>query len=232
MVIKIFGDSHTSALKGALKESYVDSNVRLDVQWLKLGKFGDVDFEEALEQVKELESNDLLVISIWGTLHNVFGLLKQDPPFSFYAEKLEGPGELIPTNTLKTLFRNKIESNKRVIELIKAANCKVVHLSTPPPKGDQAFLLELASRKSTKYHDMEINSDSLNSPSYRLGLWKFEMEILASCLATHDVELMEVPVETVDKDGFLKSEFYDMDFTHANIAYGKEVIKMLEGFYK
>ncbi|MBQ4831531.1 hypothetical protein J8L84_19805 [Alteromonas sp. MMG017] len=229
MVIKIFGDSHTSAINRALQSGSFPPNLAIDAKWLKLGKLGDIEFEDALEEVRALSENDLLVISILGTLHNVFGLLKQNPPFAFFYDKLEGPGDLIPTNTLKQLFLGKIEANKRVFELIEAANCKVVHLSTPPPKGDQEFLLDIAARKNTKYRDMEIHAASLNSPSYRLGLWKFEMSVLESCLNHHGVEIVSVPSSTIDSDGFLKPEFYDTDFTHANCEYGKEVIKVLEG---
>ena len=89
--VLIIGTSHTRAISDALIEQHVERGADMGAHWLQQEQagrsVGDLSFQEALETVAALESDDLFVLSIYGTLHNVFGLLVHEYPFWIAAGK-------------------------------------------------------------------------------------------------------------------------------------------------
>jgi len=131
--IFIFGDSHTRALKDALNNyDLPDSSLRFDIHWKLKEKngtvFGDLRYEDALTIASELTEGDLLVISLLGTSHNEFGLIKHEIPFYLSGavrNKLAGAeGCLIPVNLMRDMFADLCRKNKLIPQLKKTTRAK------------------------------------------------------------------------------------------------------------
>lgn len=231
--IYILGDSHTASIKKAYENNKGILCGKADyyIEWLNLGAHGTLKLEDALVKVKELQDEDILILTLAGTSHIIDGLLVSDPPFTFVTDEgisVVKDAEIIPINVLRKYLNQKVKSNTSLLKLINNSNCRKFHLSTPPPKGNQEYLLNLGSNKKSKYRGMHISENTLNSPEFRIALWRLEMEEVEKELEAYSVKLLPVPTKALTKNGFLDEHCYSEDFTHANEVYGKYVLEMME----
>jgi hypothetical protein len=234
--IFIFGDSHTNALKKALNGYELpDSSVNFDVHWMLSEKNGtvrgDLRYEDALAIVSELTDKDLLVISLLGTGHNIFGLIKHDIPFYFSdTDQCQcdiSHNQLIPISLMHDMFIEFCKKNKKIPDLKKATMARVVHLMTPPPKGDNDYI----KSKIESYRDKVVAGvHDINPADTRLKLWNIEMDALQVVCRSYDISVLSPPVDAITDAGFLKKEFYGDDATHVNSSYGKLVINKIIDF--
>jgi len=231
--IFIFGDSHTRALKDAHNNfKFLEPSLNLNIHWMLSVKNGmvrgDLRYEDALTIASNLSENDLLVISLLGTSHNLFGLIEHEIPFFFSdADQSEHNGpekHLIPFNLMYDMFVEFSKKNKRIPELRKATKAKVIHLMTPPPKGDNDFI----KSKISRYRDKVLGEHSINSPTIRLKLWQIEMQALQNVCEEYGIYIVPTPEPAFDTGGFLRADYYGGDATHANMKYGKLVLSQLE----
>ncbi len=231
--IFVFGDSHTRALKDAHKDfKLLEPSLNFEIHWMLSEKNGairgDLRYEDALTTASDLLESDLLVISLLGTGHNIFGLIEHDIPFYLwddYQSEHSAPGkDLIPINLIYDMFIDFCKKNKRILELKKGTKAKVVHLMTPPPKGENDYI----KSKISRYRDKVIGDYAINPPKIRLKLWQLEMKALRDICEDYDIEILPPPECAIDDAGFLKIDYYGSDATHANIKYGKLVLSQLE----
>ena len=231
--IFIFGDSHTIALKDAQNDyKFSKPYLNLDIHWMLSEKNGvvrgDLSYKDALTCASELCESDLLVISLLGTSHNVFGLIEHEIPFFFSnADQSEHNGpekHLLPINLMYDMFVEFSKKNKRIPELKKATKAKVIHLMTPPPKGDNDFI----KSKISRYRDKVLGEHSINAPTIRLKLWQIEMQALQKVCHEYGIYVAPTPAPAFDTGGYLGADYYGGDATHANMKYGKLVLSELE----
>jgi hypothetical protein len=173
-MIVIIGDSHTIALRNATSIKGEDTRVH----WLNFGrgasaKFGDLTLDEGKELVQSLGTNDLLVLSLGGNAHNIFGLLRHERAFDVHAEsqdvlELDTQTECIPYNLLREHFEKIFLSNKVLIDYIETMTGTCAFLAPPPPKNADAKLIEKAKR----YNGVQLDEFTLNPAARRLRLWK------------------------------------------------------------
>jgi hypothetical protein len=171
----------------------------------------------------------MMVISIAGGLHNVVGLLRHEKPFDVFTRgeetmTLAEGCVVVPENVLWDVFKVMTETNKKIAALRNKARCRLYHLATPPPKEDGGFITARIGR----YRDRLVAEAGLNHAATRLKLWKLEMRVLAHLCAHWSMQLLLPPAEAQTTEGFLKSEYYADDATHANAAYGELVLRQLE----
>jgi hypothetical protein len=234
MRIIIIGDSHTRALKNHMERSQDFNNYKnlYEIYWLtsakneKNGKrHGDLSFEKAKELISTLTEEDCLVFSLLGTAHNIYGLLKHNIPFTTCKHTHIANQELIPYNVIKQFYLDFMKKNKS-IDILRsiASRCKLIHMSTPPPKRSNQFIME----NSHAYRDISVNEVTLNENTNRLAMWQIEMDALATYCIEAGMEILPPPKEVLDEEGFLKDIYYSSDATHANIKYGRQVIAQLE----
>jgi hypothetical protein len=234
--VLVLGDSHTQALASAHKaragREPKPDDVQFEIHWLAKRKreirIGDLELAEADERATQLQSDDMMVISIAGTLHNVLGLLQHDKPFDLYTRgESTTPVEgrvVVPENALWDMFKGMTDPKKKILALRRKARCPVYHLATPPPKEDGEFIKARVAR----YRDRLVAEAGVNAPATRLKLWKLEMRVLAHVCAEASMHLVLPPVEAQTPEGFLKPEYYCNDATHANAGYGELVLRRLE----
>ena len=239
--IYIFGDSHTDAIKKALKSAAdLDFN-KLNLEAYRYSKIknekeiGDISEENILQIVSSLKPEDLVVSTIGGNQHQIVSLIQHPSPFDFYSREasplpIDLGKTIIPFNQFFDYFFNGIvngKDGKRLLNLKNHAPCKVVHLVPPPPKKDTDHII--------KFHESHFEKNSLaekgvSAPELRLKMWKLQVDILKKFAHDYGFELLSPPEEAVDPDGFLSYAFYANDATHANPLYGQLVLKQLEIF--
>lgn len=229
------GDSHTQALKKAqgARPSDVQEKVQFDINWLMTKKGdtirGNLPREDAKIIAASLTPSDAVVLTIAGTLHNIFGLLRHERPFDLLdPEEKDGTilneTMLVPANVLWDLFHTKAGNNQLIKDLREAAYCPVYHLSTPPPKEDNQYI----EARVVRYRERQVSEVGINSSCTRLKLWKLEMRVLEQLCIEWGMLLLPPPAGSQTAEGYLKHEFYADDATHANAAYGELVLKQLE----
>lgn len=233
--VLVVGDSHTRALAKAhearSERTPRPEGIQFDINWLakRDGSRGDLPLADALERASLLQGDDMMVISVLGTLHNVFGLLQHEQPFDLFSRDDEAmtlaEGRLVvPENALWDMFREANERNGSIAALRSKARCRVYHLATPPPKEDSEFIMA----RTARYHERSIAEAGVNLASIRLKLWKLEMRVLAQLFTEWNVHLVLPPAEAQTAHGFLKPDYYANDATHASAAYGELVLRQLE----
>ena len=173
--------------------------------------------------------DDIVVISLLGTLHNILGLLQHEEGFDFYlpensAKDVCGEVTLIPNACLSAKFDELMRRNKLLAEIAKHAPCSVYHLSTSAPKKSNHFIADHASI----YRGEEVSEANITLPNLRLKLWKIEMSILEKLCLEWGLKFLTVPEYALCDDGFLKECFYADDVTHANTKYGELVLEKLK----
>lgn len=233
--ILVLGDSHTQALARAYEaragREPKDDDVQFDINWLLKAdrSRGDLELAVALERAALLRPEDVLVISLAGTLHNSFGLLQHDERFDLFtpgdeAMTLAEGCVVVPENALWDAFKVTAEPNKKLVALRKKARCAMYHLATPPPKEDNGFI----AARLARYRGRSAAEAGVNNASTRLKLWKLEMRVLAHLCGAWTLHFLPPPAEAQTSAGFLRPEYYGNDATHANDAYGELVLRQLE----
>ncbi len=232
--VLVLGDSHTQALAQAHEARTAQGAVQFDINWLakRDGERprGNLEMADALERAALLQPGDIIAISILGTLHNIYGLLRHEQPFDVFdtgdeTMALEEGCSVVPEKALWDMFKDTSEQyRKKTAALRSRAGCHVYHLATPPPKEDNEFIASRIKR----YRGRSAAEAGVNHPSTRLKLWRLEMRVLAELCAEWTVRFLPAPAEAQTPDGFLKPEGYANDATHANAAYGELVLRQLE----
>jgi hypothetical protein len=228
--ILVIGDSHTRAIANGYTQLGVPGTP-IEIHWLKTEKNGTTRGElpeaEALEKIAALEPDDLLVVSLHGTYHNVVGLLQHDTPFwvcgTDDTEPVPRGHVLITRSAFQETFRHRAARAKRVAGLLKACRARKVHLMTPPPKGDTAYI----ESRLQKYRERVVSDVGVTDAVVRMRLWQLEADALREVAAAEGAELVMPPPECVDPGGFLSPAYYGPDATHANAAYGASVLRQL-----
>jgi hypothetical protein len=235
--IFVIGDSHTRALKTAVP-SFDRSDMKVDfhIHWrmsIKNGVTrGDIELSEAKKSISKLQVNDMLVISILGTMHNILGLIKHSQPFYTIDSKLDksiSDGyELIPAKCMQDFFYNQWEKSNILSDLKSLSIAPVYHLMPPPPKEN----IEFIKSKTSNYRGSVIDENNLNKSDFRLALWQLEMYALEKFLCDMGVKMLMPPNQSLSEHGYLKEQYFANDATHANAEYGLLVLNQLADMLK
>lgn len=231
--IFIIGDSHTDAIRKALKRHGGGNGFEISAlrfAKLKDGKeIGDLSLETVEEVVSNLDEDDLLVSTTGGNQHQVFGLIQHPVAFDFHEPNhFSVMHEVIPYNALWDVFEMGIrgKDGELLRRLRRAAKCRFWHLAPPPPKESEAHILQ---RFETHFANQGIADKGITPSLIRLKLWMLQCRVLERVCSELDIGLLPPPQQGQTPEGFLAHEFYANDATHANEAYGELVLQQLEG---
>jgi hypothetical protein len=193
---------------------------------------GDTTFEEFLDIARSLRPTDVLVSVIGGNQHAVVSTIQHPQPFDFImpgqdVQAVDGEAQLIPYRTLYDYFMIGIhQRDGKSLEALRAAtNARIVHLQSPPPKADNAFI---QANHDTQFQAQGISNLGVSAPELRLKFWHLQNLALAELCKELDIELLPPPPMACDAEGFLAPPFYAKDATHANADYGDLVVMQLE----
>jgi hypothetical protein len=240
MRILVLGDSHTQAIKQALKARRGSSHKNIEIEAYRYSKIkngkeiGDLSPEKIVDRVAALDSHDLVVSTIGGNQHQTLSLVQHPVPFDLCmpgeSEPTEPPAveNVIPYAQMWDVFERGLrgKDGERLRQLRKAAHCTVVHLTPPPPKEDSAHILK---RHETDFVRMGILEKGISPAPLRLRMWQLQVDVLRRLTEEWDVQLLPPPAQALDAQGYLAPAYYADDATHANAAYGELLIEQVTG---
>lgn len=238
-VALLFGDSHTYAIQRAI-EKRQGKGLPVSVTAYRLAKMkagkkqGDTSLEEFVEIIRKLTPDDLVLSLIGGNQHAVFSTIQHPQRFDFFDPEgrvgVERDVPVIPYRTLANVFEKGIRNGdgKSLAALRNATRARVVHVVPPPPKKDNAFIHRF---HETHFANEGIASLGVSSPGLRLKFWNLQTSLLEKVCAELGVEVLLPPPGAIDAKGFLATDYYANDATHANFAYGELVLREIENRY-
>jgi hypothetical protein len=219
----VVGDSHTLALKRALAARVGGGALDFDVRWLASARHGDFTIADTVEKIDALGPLDVVVISVMGTMHHVFGLLKADPPFHLGGDRQATTAMI--TEGLWLHFMQSLNATNIKFKTIRVhVTQRMLHLAVPPPTADNAYIVKRVGR----YQNRVLTEDGINAPSLRLKLWQVEVLAVQRICSNWNVEFVPPPREALTEEGFLDPAYRAEDGLHANSAYGELVLRQVE----
>jgi hypothetical protein len=233
--VLLFGDSHTDALKKALRKR---TNVICDFEAYRYarpkndGQIGDFSEEEILAKVAALSPQDIVISTIGGNQHQVVSLIQHPISFDIMLkgdapEPVAENDYVIPYAQIREYFENGLrgKDGRRLQALKNSGTCRVFHLVPPPPKEDEAHILK---KQETAFVEAGLKEKGISPAALRLKIWRLQVQVLQQLTAEWDVGLLTNPDGTRCSKGFLHPDYYAQDATHANAAYGELVFKQIE----
>lgn len=85
-------------------------------------------------------------------------------------------------------------------------------------------------RFETDFARKGLAEKGLSPAQLRQQIWELQNEVMGDILAEDGITLLSPPSGTVTEDGFLHSNYYANDATHANVAYGEKVLEQITEF--
>ena len=228
----ILGGSHTVALKSGLAASpNIGGDAFLcEAHWIKAPEAqidpGDLSGKQAIELVATLDADDVVVVTIMGTAHNIVGLLRHPEPFDVMMDESDAPivadgVAIVPANAMIGLFESHAVEKRMVENVKKFTKASVFHLATPPPKEN----IEAFAHPAKEYRGRVIGEAGITPAALRLKLWLLEMKAIRNVCRRWGVGAIDSPDAARDSKGFLRPEYFAKDMTHANDSYGSLVVR-------
>lgn len=233
--VLLFGDSHAYAIQRAVEKREGKGRVAPLTAYrlakIKNGKQqGDKSLEEFIEIAGKLGPEDIVLSVIGGNQHAVFSTIQHPQPFDFFSigdQAIADGAEVIPYRTLSAVFEKGIRNKdgQSLKALKDATSARVIHVIPPPPKADNEFIQRY---HETHFANEGIAAQGVSSAALRLKFWKLQTRLLERVCAELGVEVMMPPAVAVTAQGFLASDFYANDATHANYHYGELILREVE----
>lgn len=232
----VLGDSHTSCIaEAAVAKLGGMEGIQIYRFRNKRSQPGDgtISMDDAKHLVSKMPPSAPLFLCVLGTYHNILGMLRQEPAFSFLPDGAgileEAPGsEIIPMRALASAFNAHIEESRELLEICQAAPGQVYLLGSPPPKQNSEYMLQkLTGMKKSTYRGRHVAEVGINPPAVRKAFWDLECARLRSWAERHHIVYVPAPPRAFDSAMYLKECYYAEDATHANEAYGSLVIDQI-----
>ncbi|HDV5685771.1 TPA: hypothetical protein RJE00_000232 [Legionella pneumophila] len=232
----IIGDSHTDAIKKALKKHpFAESNINISAyrfQKIKNDKsIGDISIEHCMEMVSSLREDDMVFSTIGGNQHQSFSLIQHPFPFEMYepnyaATNMLNDVPIIPYHVIWDVFASGLQGKdgERLQKIRNVAKCPVFHLVPPPPKKDTMHILQNHESDFVKKGLLE---KGITPANLRLKIWKLQTRVLSYLCREWSINLLPVPNDCLSDEGFLDKEYYANDATHGNVSYGFQVLQQI-----
>jgi len=234
--ILVVGDSHTHAIQTALGQGWTaPKGTEVTARWFSRQKngniIGDIAYDDVLAECAALGPEDVVVSSVDGNKHAMIGLIQHAIPFDLM-DATGAPSALAVGVTLipRAMFRGYFEFDmarsdcEKVIGLDKAGAQRTLHLAPPPPKADVAHIL---NKPETHFAANGILDRGVTPAALRLRIWELQVTVTAQILERSGIDMLAPPVATLTPEGFLHPDFYAVDATHANSAYGARVLDQI-----
>lgn len=234
----IAGHSHADTLfVGRHREFSEPTLVKLDFDQECYGVLGDLPRHERYWELLLKSAEHSIIACLWaGNDHNGWFLLQVADRFDFLRDDIgivDPTAKILPLKLVRERFLNTADAFKCrevLTALKKIANCEVVLVETPPPKGDDHFVRQvLAVEFKAKAEELGIRLEtaSLTPPLIRLKLWRTLRDAYAQIARECGVRFLSLPHWAIDTAGFLAREHWQMDATHASQEYGNRLRRHL-----
>jgi hypothetical protein len=138
--------------------------------------------------------------------------------------------ELVPELQVREVFQPSMSQLENVLtRMLDTGGQPPIVLGTPPPKGDN----EAIRRGMQAYADdadfftrlasdlgLNLEEAQLAPARLRLKLWLLLQQMMRETAERLAVEFWPVSPSAMTEEGYLRSEYWAKDATHANTAYG------------
>jgi hypothetical protein len=242
--IIIAGHSHVVALIGSLHEEGDPHLFPLEEQDRIFGLRGPWPRTENYWSALTRYAPGNSIALLWdGNQHNGYFLIEQPLRFDFVPRRLQSlpveedavivPETLVRAKFFQSLLGSRTGGlilNNLLTDLRAQTHSRIALVGTPPPKGDNERLLSFLPSEFAYLHNpagLTVEQVRLTPPTIRLKLWNVIQEIYQEQAERVGVEFIPVPDIVTDEAGFLKPEFWTLDVTHANAAYGRVMLNHL-----
>lgn len=159
------------------------------------------------------------VALLWeGNHHNGLFLIEQPIPFDFVPRSLaslpvDEDAVIVPEAVIRAKLGPAFNGIRELIARVKKQPDSRAALVGPPPPP-------ILPTKHLNYR--------LTSSNVRLKLWQVQIDLLREEAEEVGAEFITAPDSVRDAEGFLKPEFWSVDPTHGNVAYGQVMLNELE----
>lgn len=152
---------------------------------------------------------DVAVLCINGNEHGTLGLFVVDSPLEQRERRLD---------------RTVVQGLGRWLDVLQSRlPARVLVVAPPPPVALDRLEGHFPAERIAAFDGLE-----LEPPATRLRLWRHQCAVLGEVCASRGFEFVEPPAAALDADGFLAIEFAGSDPMHANPAYGRLVLLLLQ----
>lgn len=128
-------------------------------------------------------------------------------------------------------FRACVEPISAVLAPLKDAGARCIVVSPPPPKDlsdrDIRERMEIFFLAQVLNSGLQVDDVAFSSSVLMLKLWYEMQRAQRDAAARYGFEFLAPPPCTVDRNGFLRPDYWRPDITHANARYGTAVLELL-----
>jgi hypothetical protein len=238
--ILALGHSHLAALRRGYNRCQRSSQPPFSFSFMRLNDEmfqPNTAFADGVEKLNEAipsafealltrDNPDVVVSCIRGNEANCIGLLNHPQRFDFYLPSrpdlpTDETAEILPVDLVGDLILHRLRHLQLYLSaLAPLSGGRLIHLQSPPPIGDNAYIASYPSQFGEKAKKFGV------SPKFfRLKLWLLTGEVLAQLCRDVGVILHPAPQPVRDAEGFLAKKFWNEDPNHGNAQYGKVILQ-------
>ena len=171
----------------------------------------------------------LVVSAIGGNVHNALALVRHARPFDFHLSGEDGPpldpaAEPVPEALIVAALEPALARDRLRLELLTAIAGPLVHLESPPPVADDAWI---AAQADAWFVARGMAVRGVAPAALRYRMWRLTSRLMAATVASLGGRVQPAPAAALDEAGYLRLDFA-ADTTHGNARYGEAVIAALE----
>lgn len=237
MAILAVGQSHVAAIQRAARthrEMWPDEPRTRVIHTLaepyasEGEEFGPLARAAILDQIARHQPR--LVSMLGGNAHNLMSLMRSARPYDFILHgEEEGPpldpdAELIPEALVRAALEERLQKDFWRLRTLHDIAGPFIHVESPPPVIDDAFIRE---RAEDYFRDEPGREIVPASPGVRWRVWRLNARIIRERVEALGGRFLPVPPAVLDEQGFLRLDLA-ADPTHGNEAYGELLIRAIE----
>jgi len=168
---------------------------------------------------------DLCVARLGGNEHSILGTLDGDRPFDFTLPDhpdlpLLAGREALSYGLVKSVMEQKVHGALRHLNpFSENITCPLVVVEVPPPIPDNVYVAEFLD----KFFQSQQDAPHVAPAVLRWKMWALQCEITRRFADQIGAFYMPTPAEVFNTEGFLHPDYWGVDATHGNTAYGQVI---------
>ena len=191
----------------------------------------DANFDATMRESLADPAVGLVLGALWANQHFIKSTARDPVEFDFLLpeqalDDIEGAANRIPYGLLRDVAIGWFtEFEFAVAHIRRFSDAPILLAPAPPPIAD---LRAAAATSSNAPLDALTEKYGLAKPSLRYKFWKLCDDIHRQKAAALGLEVLPIPPESVDGDGFRRPEYFGPDWIHGNWEYGALVLDQIE----
>jgi len=177
---------------------------------------------------EKIEKSNAVISVAFGNQHNILGLLNPPDPFEFVLRaepdlKILNDRQLVPFGIVQQKFREmtkQLEIFLAALREITPDSIPFLHLESPPPVPSESHILKYPGPFRNKIQELGVAPAEL-----RYKFWRAYSGVVQDICSENEITYLPVPLDVMDKNKFLKKEFWNDDPTHGNSNYGQRIVQ-------